>query len=70
MPKKKGFTEDKYKEEVLRVLKNQPFMSTNEVSEALSMGYDTTLKYLKILQSTDKIRLKTVGNRRFWYKKQ
>ena len=67
MPKKKGFTEDKYKEEVLRVLKNQPFMSTNEVSEALSMGYDTTLKYLEALHKSNKIKLKTVGNRRFWF---
>ncbi|MCX6815471.1 MAG: hypothetical protein NT120_01285 [Candidatus Aenigmarchaeota archaeon] len=68
MSKKKGFTKDRYKEEILLVLKNQPFMSTNEVAESLSMGYDTTLKYLTELHKTSHIKLKTVGNRRFWYK--
>lgn len=67
MPKKKGFTEEKYKKEILEVVRSQPFMSTNEVSEALSMGYDTTLKYLKELHKLNKIKLKNVGNRRFWY---
>ncbi|MBI3190724.1 hypothetical protein HYZ41_03400 [archaeon] len=68
MSKKKGFTSDKYKEEILQALQNQPFMSTNEISDNLSMGYDTTLKYLLALFKTNKIKLKTVGNRRFWYK--
>jgi len=68
MPKKKGFTPDKYQQEILKLLKNQPFMSTNEISDNLRMGYDTTLKYLMKLHTMNKIRLKTVGNRRFWYK--
>lgn len=67
MPKKRGFTPDKYMKEIFYILKNQPFMSTNEVSEKLSMGYDTTLKYLENLHKTSKIKLKKVGNRRFWY---
>ena len=67
MSKKKGFTPDKYKQEILHALSKQPFMSTNEVSEALSMGDDTTLKYLKELHKEGKIKLKSVGNRRFWY---
>jgi len=67
MPKKKGFTPDKYREEILLVLKGQPFMSTNEISDSLSMGYDTTIKYLEALRRSKKIKLKAVGNRRFWY---
>ena len=61
-------TNTKYKKEILKVIKNQPFMSTNEVSEALSMGYDTTLKYLRDLHKEKKIKIKIVGNRRFWYR--
>lgn len=67
MPKKKGFTQQKYQEEILKVLKSQPFMSTNEISEALSMSDMTTLKYLERLYKDGKIKLKKVGNRRFWY---
>ena len=67
MPKKRGFSPEKYKIEVIETLKRQPFMSTNEVSETLAMGYDTALKYLKELHKSNKIKLKTVGNRRFWY---
>ncbi|HLD39098.1 MAG TPA: hypothetical protein VJB05_02170 [archaeon] len=67
MPKKKGFTPEKYQEEILNVLKLQPFMSTNEVSEALSMGDAIALKYLETLKKDQKIKLKKVGNRRFWY---
>ncbi|MEK6888027.1 MAG: hypothetical protein AABX14_03725 [Candidatus Aenigmatarchaeota archaeon] len=67
MPKKKGFTQQKYQEEILKVLKLQPFMSTNEISETLSMGDMTALKYLENLYKNEKIKLKKVGNRRFWY---
>ena len=67
MPKKKGYTSQKYKEEMMKILAKQPFMSTNEVSVELSMGYDTTLKYLKELLNSKKIKNKKVGNRRFWY---
>ena len=67
MPKKRGFTPEKYKEEILKILKAEPFMSTNEISYFLKMGYDTTLKYLKQLFDRKKIKLKKVGNRRFWY---
>lgn len=67
MPKKKGFTPEKYREEILDILTKQHFMSTNEISEMLSMGDDTTLKYLEILHKEGKIKLKKVGNRRFWF---
>ena len=67
MPKKKGFTPEKYEQEILVVLDKQHFMSTNEISEALSMGDDTTLKYMEKLHKEGKIKLKRVGNRRFWY---
>lgn len=67
MPKKKGFTQDKYEQEILNALKLEPFMSTNEISEALSMGDVTSLKYLEGLHKGGKINLKKVGNRRFWY---
>ena len=68
MRKKKGFTSERYKKEIMSVLKNQPFMSTNEVSKTISMGYDTALKYLLELHKSNNINLKMVGNRRFWYK--
>lgn len=67
MPKKKGYTPEKYMKEILRLLKKEPFMSTNEVSIALKMGYDTALKYLQKLNKKNKIKLKKVGNRRFWF---
>ena len=68
MPKKKGFTPKIYNMEILKLINNQPFVSTNEVSKTLSLGYDTALKYLMILHNSNQIKLKTVGNRRFWYK--
>jgi predicted transcriptional regulator len=67
MPKKKGFTEEKYKEEILKLLANYPFMSTSEICDKLSMGYETGLKYIKQLFMTKKIKQRKIGNRQFWY---
>jgi len=67
MPKKKGFTPEKYEEVMLGLIKQQPFMSTNEFCKELNMGYDTALKYLNGLYKSNKIKLKKVGNRQFWY---
>ncbi len=67
MPKKKGYTPKKYKKEILKLIKREPFVSTNEVSKKLKIGYDTAFKYLKELSKNKKIKLKKVGNRRFWY---
>jgi predicted transcriptional regulator len=67
MPKKKGFTSGKYQEEILKTLKNEPFMSTSEICHKLNIGYETGLKYINKLLNKRKVRLKKTGNRRFWY---
>ena len=67
MPKKKGFTPEKYQKEIAKILKKEPFMSTAEVCDKLSMGYETGLKYLKNLHDKHAVKLKKTGNRRFWY---
>lgn len=67
MPKKKGFTPDRYQKEILIELNNEPFMSTSEICHRLNMGYETGLKYVKRLFDKRKIKLKKTGNRQFWY---
>jgi len=67
MPKKKGFTAQKYEEEILKLLKGYPFMSTSEICDKLNMGYETGLKYIQSLHSSKKIKLRKVGNRQFWF---
>ncbi len=67
MPKKKGFTPEKYEEEIITLLKNYPFMSTSEICNKLNMGYETGLKYIEKLHSSKKVNLRKVGNRQFWY---
>jgi|YelNatPaOPRAMG01_1025707.scaffolds.fasta_scaffold245494_2 predicted transcriptional regulator len=67
MPKKKGFTEKKYKEIILEILSRYPFMSTSEICDKLNMGYETCIKYLNQLFKENKIKLREIGNRKFWY---
>ena len=67
MPKKKGFTSDKYKDEILKLLNDYPFMSTSEICDKLNMGYETGLKYIQQLHSTKKIKVRKLGNRQFWF---
>lgn len=67
MPKKRNFPPNRYKEEILKVLQLEHFMSTAEIAHKLSMGYSTTLKYIEQLSNINKIKLKKIGNRRFWY---
>ncbi|MBL7206848.1 MAG: hypothetical protein ISS36_04580 [Candidatus Aenigmarchaeota archaeon] len=67
MPKKKGFTASRYQKEVLGALKEEHFMSTSEICKKLDMGYETGLKYVEQLLSKNKIKLKKIGNRRFWF---
>ena len=67
MPKKKGFTPDRYQEVILSALKKEPFMSTGEICVKMNMGYETGLKYLKEIYKKNEIKMKKVGNRRFWY---
>jgi len=68
MPKKRGFTPEKYQSEINMMLKVEPFMSTAEICKKMNMGYETALKYLKYLYERQTVKLKMVGNRRFWYK--
>jgi hypothetical protein len=42
-------------------------MSTSEICDKLSMGYETGLKYIKQLFMTKKIKQRKIGNRQFWY---
>jgi len=67
MPKKKGFTSEKYQEAMLELLSKHPFMSTSEICDKLNMGYETGLKYLEQLFKMGKIKLREIGNRKFWY---
>ena len=67
MPKKKNFSPKRYQEEILKLLKEEPFMSTSEICHKINMGYETSLKYTKLLFNMNKIKLKKIGNRRFWY---
>jgi len=67
MPKKRGFGPERYIEEIMNVLKKEPFMSTAEICNELNMGYETGFKYLKVLFAEKKIKLKKVGNRHFWF---
>ncbi len=67
MPKKKGFDAERYKKEILITLKNEPFMSTSEICKKLDMGYMTGLKYIEKLHKNNAIKLKRIGNRRFWF---
>lgn len=69
MPKKKGFTSEKYQKVILDLLSSHPFMSTSEICNKLNMGYETGLKYLQQLFKKEKIKLREIGNRKFWYKK-
>jgi len=67
MPKKKNFPPERYQEEILKTLGKEPFMSTSEISHKLNMGYGTGLKYIEQLFNMNKVKLKKIGNRRFWY---
>jgi len=67
MPKKKGFTSDKYKDEILKLLKEYPFMSTSEICDKLNMGYETGIKYIQQLHASEKIDVRKIGNRQFWF---
>jgi len=67
MPKKKGFTPEKYKEEILKLIVQNKFMSTNEICKKMNMGFETAIKYLEQLFKTEKIKLRKIGNRKFWY---
>jgi predicted transcriptional regulator len=67
MPKKEGYNPTKYQKEIMKSLKNEPFMSTAELCKKLGMGYETGLKYLKQLHDKHTVKLKKTGNRRFWY---
>jgi len=67
MPKKKDFPSERYQEEILKILKKEPFMSTSEICQKLNMGYETGLKYVEQLFSINRVKLKKIGNRRFWY---
>ncbi|MBS3051436.1 MAG: helix-turn-helix transcriptional regulator [Candidatus Aenigmarchaeota archaeon] len=67
MPKKRGFGPDKYKIEILNVLRKYPFMSTSEICDNLNMGYETGLKYIEQLSKEGKIKHRKIGNRQFWY---
>lgn len=68
MPKKKGFTPEKYKTEILKLIIQHKFMSTNEICEKMNMGFEIAIKYLENLLKEKKIHLRKIGNRRFWYK--
>jgi predicted transcriptional regulator len=68
MPKKRGFTSEKYKEEILKLLIQNKFMSTNEICEKMNMGFETAIKYLEELLKSKKISVREIGNRKFWYK--
>lgn len=67
MPKKKGFTPEKYKEEILKMITQHKFMSTNEICEKMHMGFETAIKYLSFLLKKQKIKVRNIGNRKFWY---
>jgi predicted transcriptional regulator len=67
MSKKKGYSAHKYQKEIVLTLKEEPFMSTAEISKKMNMGYETGLKYLKELHDKESVKLKKVGNRRFWF---
>lgn len=67
MPKKKGFTPQRYKQAILGLIKKNKVMATNEVCIKLDMGYYTALKYLEELKKENKIDVRNVGNRNIWY---
>ncbi|KHO47566.1 MAG: hypothetical protein QT00_C0002G0220 [archaeon GW2011_AR5] len=67
MPRKKGFDAEKYKTEILEILKEYTFMSTSEICDRLKMGYETGLKYIEQLSKEGRIKHRKIGNRRFWY---
>ena len=67
MPKKKGFNPNRYQQEILTIMKKEPFMSTSEICNKLNMGYETGLKYVEQLFNKKEIKLKKRGNRRFWF---
>jgi hypothetical protein len=43
-------------------------MSTNEICEKMCMGFETAIKYLEDLKKNNKINVRNVRNRKFWYK--
>lgn len=67
MPRKKGFTPEKYMKEILKLVAHYPFMSTSEICDKLDMGYETGLKYIQELFNEKRIRQRKIGNRQFWY---
>lgn len=67
MPKKKGFTPERYEEEILKIIIQHKFMSTNEICDKLNMGFETAIKYLELLFNKEKIKVRKIGNRKFWY---
>ncbi len=67
MSRKKGFNKSRYEEEIMNILRKHPFMSTSEICDKLNMGYETCLKYIRNLHEKDKVKLRSIGNRQFWY---
>lgn len=68
MPKKKEFTPEKYKQEILKLIIHHKFMSTNEICKKLNMGFETAIKYLEELKKDNKVNVRNIGNRKIWYK--
>ena len=67
MPKKKGYSPEVYKKEILKLIKKEPYVSTGRITEKLSMGYDTALKYLTELEKSNKIKHREIGKNKQWY---
>ena len=67
MSRKKGFDGPRYEDEIVNILKKHPFMSTSEICDKLNMGYETGLKYIRNLHNKSKVKLRSIGNRQFWY---
>lgn len=70
MVRKKDYTGDRYMLELLQFIKRSNIgVSTGYISERFSMGYETSLKYLRKLNRRGLINYKNVGNRRYWFVK-
>ncbi len=65
--RKQGYSSEKYKKELLSVLREELLLSTSELCKAKNMGYETALKYLEALKAEGLIEVKIVGDQKFWY---
>ncbi len=65
--RKKGYSTEKYKRDILNLLRKELFLSTSELCKAKGMGYETALKYLRSLKAEGLIEVKGAGNQKFWY---